>query len=256
MSSKSPAPASQDETAGMEWWNSLGEGARAYWLDRAGTAVAADAWAAYKVHSAAVASTAEPQRIFSGIEVSDANLSIALLPGIDGAMGVRVVAHPAMTGFKDDCSVGAESLGALRFRAEDVHFGDTSIECLASNEITPLVAEGFRAKIDRGMSAALQARMQDLKETAALAAAVARIAERELAGTPHAHFVDSFVSTLAAKVVLDGMPPDVALDAQCKTHWAGSQEPKFVAVLRGAEVQELLTAGYRLRSSYFEWDPL
>ncbi|MER8377252.1 hypothetical protein [Mesorhizobium sp. M1406] len=37
-----------DETAGMVWWNSLAESDRAAWLARAGSAVPADAWAAYK----------------------------------------------------------------------------------------------------------------------------------------------------------------------------------------------------------------
>ncbi|MER8758115.1 hypothetical protein NKH69_20920 [Mesorhizobium sp. M0976] len=42
---REPTP---DETAGMVWWNSLTESDRAGWLARAGSAVPADAWAAYK----------------------------------------------------------------------------------------------------------------------------------------------------------------------------------------------------------------
>ena len=42
---REPTP---DETAGMVWWNSLAEADRAAWLARAGSAVPADAWAAYK----------------------------------------------------------------------------------------------------------------------------------------------------------------------------------------------------------------
>ena len=42
---REPTP---DETAGMAWWNSLTEADRADWLARAGSAVPADAWAAYK----------------------------------------------------------------------------------------------------------------------------------------------------------------------------------------------------------------
>ena len=37
-----------DERDGMNWWNGLSEVARGEWLARAGTARAADAWAAYK----------------------------------------------------------------------------------------------------------------------------------------------------------------------------------------------------------------
>jgi hypothetical protein len=42
---RTPTP---DETAGIVWWNSLAEADRAAWLARAGSAVPADAWAAYK----------------------------------------------------------------------------------------------------------------------------------------------------------------------------------------------------------------
>lgn len=42
---RKPTP---DETAGMVWWNSLTEADRAAWLARAGSAVPAEAWAAYQ----------------------------------------------------------------------------------------------------------------------------------------------------------------------------------------------------------------
>jgi hypothetical protein len=37
-----------DEQAGIDWWNALTEAQRADWLETAGTAVPAQAWAAYK----------------------------------------------------------------------------------------------------------------------------------------------------------------------------------------------------------------
>ena len=40
----------EDELMGMTWWNGLSERARALWLQRAGTAVAADAWALFKAN--------------------------------------------------------------------------------------------------------------------------------------------------------------------------------------------------------------
>ncbi|EPH5795474.1 TPA: hypothetical protein ACK11K_005241 [Pseudomonas aeruginosa] len=43
--SQSPTP---EEVAGMEWWNSLGEIARSYWLARANCGTVADAYAAFK----------------------------------------------------------------------------------------------------------------------------------------------------------------------------------------------------------------
>ncbi len=38
----------EDQQAGMAWWNGLREPDRAAWLAAAGSAVAADAWAAFK----------------------------------------------------------------------------------------------------------------------------------------------------------------------------------------------------------------
>lgn len=40
--------ATEDEVAGMRWWNGLPMAERAHWLAQAGTAVVADAWSAYK----------------------------------------------------------------------------------------------------------------------------------------------------------------------------------------------------------------
>jgi hypothetical protein len=37
-----------DEAMGMAWWNGLTESERAHWMKSAGTAVVADAWAAFK----------------------------------------------------------------------------------------------------------------------------------------------------------------------------------------------------------------
>jgi len=42
---RNPSP---DEAAGMVWWNGLTERQRAQWLDRAGSAVVAEAWAVFK----------------------------------------------------------------------------------------------------------------------------------------------------------------------------------------------------------------
>lgn len=43
--SSEPTP---DEEAGMAWWNALSEADRTRWLQQAGTAVPAIAWACYK----------------------------------------------------------------------------------------------------------------------------------------------------------------------------------------------------------------
>lgn len=45
--------AGADDAAGMAWWNSLPERARACWLRIACSAVPADAWAAFKRAGAA-----------------------------------------------------------------------------------------------------------------------------------------------------------------------------------------------------------
>lgn len=41
-------PPTPDEAAGMDWWNSLGEDARGYWLARANCGTVAGAYAAFK----------------------------------------------------------------------------------------------------------------------------------------------------------------------------------------------------------------
>lgn len=46
---REPTP---DEAMGMAWWNSLSERQRLFWLDQAGTAVPADAYAAFKADQA------------------------------------------------------------------------------------------------------------------------------------------------------------------------------------------------------------
>ena len=47
---KDPVAPTQDEQAGMAWWNSLGDLDRAYYLAVAGTAVVAQAWAWFKLN--------------------------------------------------------------------------------------------------------------------------------------------------------------------------------------------------------------
>lgn len=43
-----PRIATADDLAGMSWFNSLTDERRAYWLDQAGSSVAAHAWARFK----------------------------------------------------------------------------------------------------------------------------------------------------------------------------------------------------------------
>jgi hypothetical protein len=42
----------EDERAGMAWWNALTAAERAYWLREAKTAIVAEAWAEYKRRTA------------------------------------------------------------------------------------------------------------------------------------------------------------------------------------------------------------
>lgn len=52
-SSSGKTTTTTDELLGMAWWNGLDETQRQDWMARAGnTGVAADAWAAFKCHSA------------------------------------------------------------------------------------------------------------------------------------------------------------------------------------------------------------
>jgi len=48
-----------DEAAGIAWWNGLSEADRAAWMERAGSAVPADAWAAFKQEGPTPAKTSQ-----------------------------------------------------------------------------------------------------------------------------------------------------------------------------------------------------
>ena len=45
----------EDEKAGIAWWNSLTHMARSYWFETGGTAVVAEAWECFKRHQAKTA---------------------------------------------------------------------------------------------------------------------------------------------------------------------------------------------------------
>ncbi len=50
-----------DEVLGMAWWNGLSERDRAHWLQRAGSAIAADAWALFKAKPTAADEAGVPE---------------------------------------------------------------------------------------------------------------------------------------------------------------------------------------------------
>jgi hypothetical protein len=54
----------RDVVDGIEWWNSLSQTERAYWLKRATSPTAADAWIAYKIARAGDAIVAKYAREF------------------------------------------------------------------------------------------------------------------------------------------------------------------------------------------------
>lgn len=229
------------DKAGMDWWNRSTEFARAYWLKRAASAVPADAWASYLAQSPP---PYDMCRLWSGIQVCGIDISIGLLPGMDGALGVRVVAHSSLTGFADTCSLGSDSFSRLRFSPADIRVTADSLECFATDCAAPLVREGFRATIEPSMATTLHAWLPRLAEAAALAAAIGRVAEQALGDAPHSHYLDDFVSGLAALVVLDGLTAVDATDERLNAHWAGKEE-KLVEVMRANKIQGLLEAAER-----------
>jgi hypothetical protein len=51
----------QDEARGMAWWNHITEAERSRWLAEAGSAVPADAWAAWKAAQRKQTTEEEPR---------------------------------------------------------------------------------------------------------------------------------------------------------------------------------------------------
>lgn len=230
---RNPTPTEQ---AGMTWWNGLNERGRAYWLKRAGTAIPAEAWACYQ---AAPKPLQKAIRVWDGIRVEGQDFAVQVTTSVDGGLRVTVDAMPSVTGFSGECRLTSSDGPDLRFGLGDIKVDAASLECFAPNRSAPLYREGFKLVIESHMAQALRAWLPKLADSAVLAQAIATVIERELpVPVQHLH---GFTCELAARVVLDELPPDEALKLQCESHWAGTGEPQFVAVFHGDQVQHLLT---------------
>ena len=92
------------------------------------TASAADAWLKFK----AARDLSEklygqrPLRMHSGLEFVGFEFSLGVFPGDDGWLGVRVVAEPPATGYKEGCTLGSESTSLLRFGV-NAQIGSTTL---------------------------------------------------------------------------------------------------------------------------------
>lgn len=75
MTTEVPTPTT-DEAMGMAWWNSLSDEGRAKWAAKAGTGVAADAWAAFKADSGTRASLDEYHTMVPTISLPNGLASI------------------------------------------------------------------------------------------------------------------------------------------------------------------------------------
>lgn len=232
-----------DEQAGMDWWNALSERLRSYWLKEVGTAQAsvADAWQKFKA-GRAVAQRWEsraPLRVFCGLEFVGFELTLRVLPGDDGRLGVQVIAEPPTTGFKDGATMGPDSVARLRF-GTNAQIGTTTLEWFAQDEHVPLYWEGFRLVLQPHQCEQLRAWLPRLSRTAVLAQALSTAVKRQLGGdVPTLHYLGGFTSELAAHVVLDGHAPAAAIESQLADHWAAN-EKGLQDALRSSEVAALL----------------
>lgn len=232
-----------DEQAGMDWWNALSERLRSYWLKEVGTAQAsvADAWQTFKAARAAAQrwESREPLRVFCGLEFVGFELTLRVLTGDDGWLGVQVIAEPPTTGFKDGAAMGADSVARLRF-GTNAQIGTTTLEWFSQDEHVPLYWEGFRLILQPHQCEQLRAWLPRLGRTAVLAQALSSAVKRQLGDdVPTLHYLGGFSSELAACVVLDGQEARTAVESQLADHWAAN-ENGLQDALRSPEVTALL----------------
>lgn len=226
-----------DERAGMNWWNALSELARERWLKQAGSAVVADAWAAYKAQPEFT--PRPPYRVFDGMRFDGRDLGVMITAGTDGWMGVTVEAGPGITGFSQWCQLGSEDGRALRFGLGGIALDGNTLECFTAARSLPLYREGFKLLVEPHMAQQIPQWLPRLAETAVLARAMATAVERQWPeGKPIEH-MHSFTSGVAARVVLDELSPEDALQAECTEHWAAKDE-EFVSIFRTGELQHLM----------------
>ena len=232
-----------DEQGGMDWLNAQSEQLRSYWLKEVGstTASAADAWLKFK----AARDLSEklygqrPLRMHSGLEFVGFEFSLGVFPGDDGWLGVRVVAEPPATGYKEGCTLGSESTSLLRFGV-NAQIGSTTLEWFAQNEHVPLYWEGFKLVLQPHQCEQLRAWLPRLGRTAVLAQSLSTAVKRSIGeDVPTLHYVGGFVADLAARVMLDGQATADAISAQLAEHWA-AKEKGLQAALQGPEVTALL----------------
>lgn len=240
-----------DEQAGMNWWNALSELAREYWLKKAGllsngsgvenmvvpSTSVADAWAAYKAQPEFTPRPA--YRVFDGMRFDGRDLGVMITTGVDGWMGVTVEAGPGITGFSQWCRLGSEDGRALRFGLGGIKLDGNTLKCFTAARSLPLFREGFMLLVEPHMAEQIPQWLPRLAETAVLAQAMATAVERQWPeGKPILH-MHSFTSGVAARVVLDELNPEDALQAECAEHWAAKDE-SFVGIFRSSMLQHLM----------------
>lgn len=238
-----PEEATADETMGMAWWNALSEQLRAYWLKRTSNpnGSAADAWEAFKTARDSTEKWASlgPVRSHNGLEFPGFEMSLKVLPGDDGLLGVLVIAESPATGFERACSLGDESTGHLRFGL-DANIGEKTLVWFATNQYASLFMEGIKVVLQPYQCELLRANLPRLGRTAALSKELASALERQLdAEAPKLHYLNDLCSGLAARVILDQEAPGVAIEGVIAEHWA-AKEPGVTEAVSSDTVLKLV----------------
>lgn len=179
---------------------------------------------------------------WAGYVVDGTDISIRLVPMSNGLISVSVIAHPALTGFRESCSLGGSD-AAHYFGLCGITISPSRLDCMAASDCAPIYREGFSVVLELGMADAMRPMLEPLARVAVVSAAIARRVDaiklaRDADRGTYAHMHD-FGANVVARIVLDGVTPERAIEREAEVHFAGKNE-EFMADFADDQVQHLL----------------
>ncbi|MCD5327890.1 hypothetical protein ACFFU8_09350 [Chromobacterium piscinae] len=174
------------------------------------------------------------RRAFAGIYVDGPQISVSVNPLANGQLSVTVTAHPDLTGFSQSCRL--TNLEAVHeFSLSDITLAGETLLCMAPYESAPIYREGFTIQLDSGMAQALQPLLPKLANVARTAESIeGRVAS--LMAPDHISHMESFITQVVARVILDKYSPKDAITAEAIEHFAG-KNAKFLEAFNDDQVQ-------------------
>lgn len=175
----------------------------------------------------------------SGIDITDEQLGLRVVPQADGRLGFQVIGLPARTGFQEACSL-LQSDARHDFAPSAVRLDGDRLVCLEPNASEPLLHEGFVLTLAPAMAAVLADWLPRLVRVAERAQQVAQRVEAHLTPAPSAHGLD-VCTDLVAEILLDGQSAADARRLVGQHHWTLAK-PEWCAAIDAPDVRQLLDA--------------